>query len=582
MNEYERLLTKANALINDNKLDEAKLILLELLESNNSNPAILHKLGIIEFKSRVYIKAHEYLKQATLYSDDIEIKKHLGTLLHRMTKYKEALSIYLEVLESEPENIGILNNLCAIKLIFGQLSEAKSLAEKVIKLKPEYIDSYINLGNILKDMGNLKESINYYQQALNIDPYNQIAYSNMLLAYHYTFNEKKMVYQKHLDWENHINKIYRKSNLHTYSENDKIRVGYLSADFKKHSVSYFIDPILINHNREKFEIYCYSDVISPDHVTVSIKNHDLTWRNIHPLTDQEVLAQIAEDKIDILIDLAGHAGNKRLRVFQAKAAPIQITYCGYPDTTGIKEIDYRITDYLADPEGEEKFYSEELIRMTKTFLCYKPSPNPPQVCNTPAIQNGYITFGSFNHLSKLSNETIDLWSEIIKLHPNSKLLLKAKQLSDDKVKEIVVNKFQERGVNRENLELTNQVADHNAHLSLYNKIDIALDPFPYNGTTTTCEALWMGVPVVTLIGNTHAGRVGSSLLTNVGLKSLVTENYEGYIQVINYLTQDLNKLNRLRMGLRNALILSPICDAKNFTKELEDVFLKIIEKEVTK
>lgn len=563
-------------------LETAKEILLSVLQTEQNIVKAIFTLGLILFSEKKYQKAYTYLKQASELTDDPKVLAHYGTVLYRLGKYSEATKQYSAILNQDPNNIGVLNNLCAIKILYGHLSEAFELANRVISIKPDYIDPYINLGNISKDMGNIEESIAFYKKALSIDPSNKIALSNMLLAFHYRSYDNSTIFNEHIKWEQQVPKINIDSKSHPLSLNRKINIGYLSGDFKKHSVSYFIEPILANHNKEEFNIFCYSDVQRPDPVTLKLKGYPVNWRDIYRMYDRDVFSKIQEDKIDILVDLAGHAGNKRLRVFSTGAAPIQITYCGYPDTSGLSNMNYRITDTIADPEGSEMYYTEKLLRMKHSFLCYRPSQKTPQVQPTPAIKNGFTTFGSFNHISKLSDETIKLWAKILQQNKNSRIILKAKQFSDNLTMENFLLKFKKNGVSENRVDLINHTSDHNAHLALYNNIDIALDPFPYNGTTTTCEALWMGVPVITLYGNNHASRVGGTLLTNTGLKSLVVKDKESYFRTAIFLSQNTEQLNSLRLGLRQTFASSPICDGQNFTKELEQLYKMLIKKEMSK
>lgn len=574
----DNMLNEALDLYNQGKLKKSEELLKEVLDIDNCNIKALFTLGLINFTLKEYSIAFKHIKKSYDISNDHKIKIQLGVVQHRLGRYKEAQKIYEEILDKEPDNISILNNLCAIKLLFGKLSEAKDLAKKTISIKPSYIDPYINLGNILKDSGNINEAIEVYEKALTIDPQNKVALSNLLLAIHYSTKSNDYIYNKHLEWDNTQNDLNENYNI---SIKQKINIGYISGDFRKHSVSYFIEPILANHDKNIFNIFCYSDVINPDPVTIKLKHYSDTWRPIYKLNNKELRTIIKKDNIDILIDLSGHTASTRLELFAHRSAPIQITYCGYPDTTGLSNMDYRITDNIADPEGSDKFYTEKLIRMKKCFLCYRPAKDTPKIIPTPAIENGYITFGSFNHLSKLSDETIELWSKLLIKNKNFHLILKAKQFTDEKVKDTIINKFVKHGVAFNNIKLISHVSGHKEHLACYNQIDIALDPFPYNGTTTTCEALWMGVPVISLYGYNHAGRVGGSLLTNIGLKSLVTKDEESFIKTALFLSDDINRLNSLRMGLRQTLINSPLCDAKNFANELEEVFKSLIKERIS-
>jgi len=280
---------------------------------------------------------------------------------------------------------------------------------------------------------------------------------------------------------------------------------------------------------------------------------------------------IKNDGIDILVDLMGHSGDNRLSIFLNKPAPIQVTYLGYPNTTGLSTMDYRITDGWADPEGEDKYYTEELYRLPEGFLCYKPPDCVPYIEETPVKKNGYITFGSFNNLAKLSAETISVWSEIVKTIPGSKLVIKNKPFNDKNVINNYCKLFTSQGIDRDRLFLKGHSSSIEAHLSEYNNIDIALDTFPYNGTTTTCEALLMGTPVITLPGSRHAGRVGGSILSQVGLTELIANNRENYIGTAIRLSKDIQYIKKLNQILQRNF-QSLLCNGPAFTRSLETAY----------
>ena len=325
----------------------------------------------------------------------------------------------------------------------------------------------------------------------------------------------------------------------------------------------------MNH-AEDFEVFCYADVPAEDNTTSKLRSHVEQWRDIFGQSDERVTQLIAEDQIDILVDLAGHTAHNRLGVFARKPAPIQVTYLGDATTTGLSSMDYRITDPWADPWFEENYCRETLIRLPSGFVVFQPPESAPAVEELPALKNDYVTFGSFNHLAKVTPDVIRVWSELLQRVPASKLLIKAGGLRDGVVLERLRQQFLDQGIEADRLELLGQVENFQEHLSLYHKVDIALDPFPYAGTTTSCEAFWMGVPVVTLSGETHVSRVGVSLLTQLGLNEFITHSDRQYRQVAEKLAKDLDSLGQIRSGLRPAMAASSLCDGGGLTRRLEN------------
>jgi predicted O-linked N-acetylglucosamine transferase (SPINDLY family) len=321
------------------------------------------------------------------------------------------------------------------------------------------------------------------------------------------------------------------------------------------------------------ELFCYAETKQPDFITNRIRELSDHWRPTVGLTDTAVAEQVRADGIDILVDLAGHTCDNRLLVFAHKPAPIQITWLGYPNTTGMPVMDYRFTDEIADPPGPaDHYHSERLIRLPRGFLCYGPPDNAPGVSDLPVRQTNRLTFGSFNNLPKLNAEVIGLWSQILQGVPNACLLLKSKQFADEQTRQRFVDLFSVQGIAAERVILLPRVSSTGGHLAVYQQVDIGLDPFPYNGTTTTCEALWMGVPVITLRGSRHSGRVGASILTRVGLSDLITDSPEQYVRLAMELAQDTDGLERLRATLRARMQASPLCNGRMFARSMENTF----------
>lgn len=352
----------------------------------------------------------------------------------------------------------------------------------------------------------------------------------------------------------------------------KIRVGFVSADFRQHSCAYFLDPLFTHHDRAKFAFHAYAIGNRRDRVTDRIQAQLDGFCNLTPMTDDQAAAQIKADGIDILVDLAGHTPGHRLGIFARQGAPVQVAWLGYPNTTDLPQIRFRLTDALADPPGmTDSLHSETLVRLPRAFLCYgadlvgdKPEPGP-----LPAIRNGGFTFGSFNRLAKVTPEMIAVWAKILKRVPGSRLHVKSFGLKDPATCALVVARFQAHGIGAERLRLEGFRDCLHDHLLAYHGVDLALDTFPYHGTTTTCEALRMGVPVVTLAGLTHASRVGVSLMTNVGLPEFVAPTPQAYADLAVGWAGRLEELAELRQGLRARFMASPLGDAVGFARDFE-------------
>jgi predicted O-linked N-acetylglucosamine transferase (SPINDLY family) len=353
----------------------------------------------------------------------------------------------------------------------------------------------------------------------------------------------------------------------------RLRIGYVSADFKKHSVGYFLSAIFLNHDAASIETTCYSGCTEEDEQTDFFRSRAAHWRSTIGIDDRELAAQIRADAIDILVDLSGHTFGHRLNVFARKPAPLQVTWLGYPNTTGLPAIDYRLTDSIADPQGAaDTASSEELFRLPDGFHCYTAPVAAPDVSRLPAERNGFVTFGSFNNLAKVNHQVLDAWAGVLKEVAGSHLILKSTRLLDPEMRKRVLKLLEQRGIASDRVRLIGKLPTTADHLAVYGDIDIALDTFPYNGATTTCEALWMGVPVVTFAGDRHAGRVGASMLSRVGLQDIVAQRSQDYVATAARLAADLPALAVLRASLRDRLAASPLCDGPRFTRQLEAAY----------
>lgn len=350
----------------------------------------------------------------------------------------------------------------------------------------------------------------------------------------------------------------------------RLRVAYVSPDFANHSCAYFLAPLLAAHDRRTVALYAYSDVGAPDGVTAAFKALDLQWRDMTGRSDDDFVAQVRADGIDVLVDCAGHTTGNRLAAFARRPAPVQATWLGYPASTGLDCFDARLVDAITDPEGA--LASEPLIRVAGGFLAYLPPPFAPEPGPAPFDAAGRITFGSFNNLPKLTPRTIAAWAQALRAVPDARLIVKAKGLDEPATRERYAAMFLAHGLDGSRVEFVGFVGDIAAHIALYRSIDVALDTFPYNGTTTTCEALWMGVPVVTMAGDRHAARVGASLLARVGLERLVARDPGDFAAICADLAADRGALARLRGALRARMAASPLCDGRRLAHAFEEAY----------
>lgn len=356
-----------------------------------------------------------------------------------------------------------------------------------------------------------------------------------------------------------------------------LRLGYISPDFRRHSVGYFIEPVLKNHDKRLFEVICYSDVLAPDMLTQKLSSYACKWHDISRLHDSDVYELVKSDRLDALIDLAGHSGFNRLPVLALKPAPKLVTWIGYANTTGLSTVDYRIVDSFTDPEGlTDSYNSEKLLRMPHCFLCFSDAQSFPEITALPMLQNGFVTFGSFNNLAKINDFTVGLWAGLLQAVKGSRLILKSKAFNDAGVMEFTLARFYRHGIEQSRIALYGHLANYEEHLRLYNSIDIALDTYPYSGTTTTFEALLMGVPVLTLAGTTHASRVSLSILCNLHLDYLVAFNEHDFISKAIKLTHDINLLSKLRQTLRDKMKNSPLMDCEGFTRSYEKLLVEVL------
>ncbi|OIR07176.1 2-O-methyltransferase NoeI [mine drainage metagenome] len=458
--------------------------------------------------------------------------------------------------------------------VMDRWDEARERLERALEINPDAAEARFLLGNNHVHAGDTERGMREYRRLL-IRQASPAVHSSLIFSLLYRDGVSgETLCAEYRRWAGQLESRRRKTPLRAPPASDRpLRIGYVSRDFARHSVAFFLQPILANHDRSRFVIHCYSTLIRGDAYTERFRLLADRWRDISLASTDEILKQIAEDEIDILVDLSGHTSGNRLAVFAAKPAPIQLTYLGHPATTGLTAIDYRIGDATTDPPGvSEAHYSEKLWRLPGCFLAYRPPDDAPEVAPPPSAARGYVTFGSFNNAAKVNGSVIAAWAEILAAVPNSRLLLKSYAFATRPGRERIETAFAARGVTPDRLELVAWRPESKHHLELYGEIDIALDPFPYNGTTTTCEALWMGVPVVCLAGERHSGRVGASLLAALDLSELLAEDIRSYVRIAVELAGEGETLRALRRDLRQRLSASSLLDHAGFTRKLESAF----------
>ncbi|MDI1250401.1 MAG: tetratricopeptide repeat protein, partial [Lacunisphaera sp.] len=498
---------------------------------------------------------------------------NLGVACLENNAVEDAIQAFRRALKLEPGRPEAHNILGHALATAGQSGPAEAAFNAALRLAPGFAPAHDNLGRLCRAGGRLPEAIVHYRAAIarRPDPY---THSNLLFALNFVSGiPPAEILDEHRRWhEVHAAPLTPPpASPPVRPPGHRLRVGYISPDFAHHAVAYFIEPVLAAHDRTRVEVFCYASVAAPDRFTTRLQALAEHWRDIARLDDEAAAAVVRADDLDLLIDLAGHTARHRLLVLARRPAPVQAIWIGYPNTTGLDAVDYRLTDAQSDPPGRtEAFYSERLVRLPANFSCYRPDEDAPPVNDLPAAAGAGVTFASFNQFAKVTPGVIALWARVLLAVPGSRLLLKSRGLGDPGVAQRVHEAFARAGVAPERIALNGERLSVAAHLGLYHGVDVALDPFPYNGTTTTCEALWMGVPVITLAGDTHVARVGASLLTHAGLADWIAATPDDYVARAVAAAGDLPALAALRRGLREQLRASALCDATAFTRGLED------------
>jgi predicted O-linked N-acetylglucosamine transferase (SPINDLY family) len=563
------------ALLDQGKYDEARASLEAALALEPDSALVHTNLGNALKYLQLVRQAEVHFREAIrLDPSTSTVFNNLGAVLADQARYEEALEYLRTAVEKPMPSAQAFCNLSRALGELGRLDESIVAAQRAIELSPDYSAAYCNLGNSLKTLGRIPEAIRAYRTAIAHDPRGVPPRSDLVYALNFDGGyDPAAVFAEHREFGRVIadpitaNRLAHKNDR---TRDRRLRVGYVSGHYWAHAVNFFVEPILAAHDHTAFEVFCYASSPQADMTTARLRSYADHWRDISQTIDERASQLARDDGIDILVDLAGHIGGNRLMLFARKPAPVQVTYIGYQNTTGMAAMDYRLTDDWADPPGTtDEFYTEKLVRLPRSFFCYLPSADAPPPSALPALDKGHVTFGSFNNFAKVTPQVLTTWCEILRAVPNAHIVIVAN--AQDSVAAYLVRTFTERGIDVSRVTLADR-RGRLEYLSLINQVDIALDPFPFNGHTTTCDALWQGVPVVTLAGRMYAERFGSTAHVNLGLQDLIAGSLTEYVSIAARLAGNLEALSQLRGGLRQRMAESPLLDFAGFTRNLESAY----------
>lgn len=587
---------------------EAEAVYREILGADPTNASALHLLGVLANQLGHPQASIELISQAIQIEPNApSFHSNLGVAYQGLGRLEEAASCYARALALRPDHVDALNNQgvvlqalgqseaalanferslklrpnhaetvtnAAISLrVLGRLGEAEAMLRRALKLQPRNADALTNLASTIQVAGRLEDAVVAWRRAMELRPDSATAHSGLIFVLDLLPEAEEQARVERQRWNERFGQRWRTEPLPHPNLPDperRLRVGYVSADFYQHSAALAIMPILRDHDRSQVEIVCYSGVIAPDALTAEAQSLADVWRHVPTLTDDQVAAQIQADGIDILVDLSGHSAGSRLPVFARKPAPVQVTAWGYAAGTGLDAIDAFLADPVMVPPEQRARFAEEVIDLP-CILCFEPPANAPPVGPLPAATTGGVTFGSFHRLPRLMDAVLDLWARIVAAVPDSRMLLKASGLDEPVQQARIIAAFAKQGVAAERLTLLGG-SPRLEHLATYQRVDLQLDTFPQSGGITTLEGLTMGLPAVTLLGDTIGGRTTGSFLTVLGLPELIAETPEAYLETAIRVAQDLDWLAEQRATLRERLLASPIGDTRRYTRAVEDVY----------
>lgn len=570
MANVEQIVAAARAALRRGDLLTAKMAAEEAVRVGPKSFEAAAVMGEVLLAGGRAADAESVLRRAVgLRPASAEAKLQLGLALISVRKPAEAEVELRRACALKPTLGAAHAALAKVEHTQKRLDAAIEAAGRAVALDPADQRSLVFLGGCLIDAGRIDEAVSTLRKAVAIPEFNPLAVSNLLMALNYQEGDPLAVKAEH---ERLMDGILAKMGrlgaaappfANTPEPDRRLTVCFLSPDFHNHVCARFMEPLIERLDRSRFRVVCYADVGKPDEVTARFKGWADLWRDVRGGAGWKVAEAARADGIDIMIDCAGHTGANRLDIPAWRAAPVQCTWLGYPNTTGLRTMDWRIVDGESDPAGSEAHCTERLLRLERCAWCYRPPAKTPEPGGSPAAMNGFVTFGSFNNLSKVTPRVLAAWGEILRRRPEARLVLKNRWLESRQVSERVLGELTSAGARPEQVRVL-EYTPSAEYLRPYESIDVQLDPFPYNGTTTTCESLWMGVPVLTVEGTVHAGRVGASLLRAAGMESFVTPSVDAYVARAEQLASNPGELIGVRPGLREKMAAGPLRDETGY------------------
>jgi len=573
----EDALARAMGLQRAGNVAQAEAIYRDFLSIEPNDADALYLLGSLANQTgRGELAVELIQKSIALNRGNAEAYIAMARALGQVNRFEEAVAACREAIRINPDRGEAMNIAGGTLRRLGRLDEAKAYFRQAIGVRPNIGRFHGRLANVLKETGQLDEAAAEFREAIRLAPGNADAHSDLILLMQYDpKSDAGAIYRELRCWnDRHAQPLAQFARPH---DNDRdperrLRIGYVSGDFRDHVVGQNLLPLMRNHDHGQVEVFCYSNLNRDDAITPRFKECADQWRDVWRSVDGQLVDQIRQDRIDILVDLSVHTGRNRLKAFAHKPASVQATFAGYPGSTGMDAMDYRLTDPHLDPPGSsDEFYSETSLRLPSSFWCYDPLFSDVGVNPLPAQGRGFVTFGCLCNFCKVNPAVVGLWMEILKRVDRSRLMILCPEGSH---REGIMKAFANGGIAGDRIELV-APRGRQDYVRVYHEIDLGLDTLPYNGHTTSLDSYWMGVPVVTLVGATVVGRAGVSQLTNLGLTELIAQTPQGYIEIAAQLAGDLPRLAELRRTLRDRMRASPLMDAIGFARGIEAAYRKM-------
>ena len=557
------------------KLAQAEASYRRALELSPGNLDFLCNLGgCLQECGRTEAAMACYRAALDIDGGNVKVLDNLGIALQGQGKLADAEECFRRAIESDPSYARSYVNLGTVHLERGQLELAAASQRKAIALDPQLVEAHFSLGVALHALCRLPEAVESYRRALAIDPSHVKSFDNLVMTLQFVPDvDAEALFAAHLAYAAQFEaplKASWPSHRNVRDPERRLRVGYVSGDFRAHAVAYFIEPILALHDRSCVEVFCYANQKKDDAVTERLKSLSDHWRPVLALDDDQLSQQIMDDGIDILVDLSGHTSHNRLLAFARKPAPLQITYVGYLSTSGLSAMDYRLTDRLAEPPGSERYYTERLLYLPDSMWCFQAPKDAPAITSLPALANGYLTFGSFNNVDKVDAASIRLWAALLHKLPTSRLVM----LAAPDARPHFVKQFAAAGIPAVRIEFHGKMPPQEFR-KLLQRVDVALDSFPVNGATTTCECLWQGLPVLSLAGSRFLSRNGLSILSAAQMPDFATDSEAALVNMTTLLAGNLTLTDGIRQGMREHLGKTALMDGHRFARNLEAIYRDI-------